>query len=105
MRFGVNRLDSRKARWSERVCKMVCRNVGMMYRRVAKLRLNCSSIFVGPLLCRLSVGRLLAIRVVRLVQRYVFLTRDGCRIAVVSLSVVVCMVIEQLLDVGRAVIV
>lgn len=72
-----------------------------MYRRVAKLRLNCSSIFVGPLLSRLSVGRLLVIRVVR---RYVCLTRDGCRVAVVSLSVVVCMVIEQL-DVGRAVIV
>lgn len=72
-----------------------------MYRRVAKLRLNCSSIFVGPLLSRLSVGRLLVIRVVR---RYVCLMRDGCRIAVVSLSVVVCMVIEQL-DVGRAVIV
>lgn len=67
VRFVVNRVDRRKARRrNERVCTMVWRNVGMMYRRAAKLRLNCSSIFVGPLLCRLSVGRLLVIRVVRL---------------------------------------
>ena len=50
VRFGFNRLDRRRARRkarrrNERVCKMAGRNVGMMYRRVAKLRLKLFKYF------------------------------------------------------------